>query len=56
MISVKIPLMTKIGEPNVNGRVITKEAFQKYIESDFYREMILNGQLRVTAGEICRSI
>ena len=55
MISVKIPLMTKIGEPDVNGRVITKEAFQKCIESDFYREMILNGQLRLvyggTAGE-----
>lgn len=54
MISVKIPLMTKIGEPDVNGRVITKEAFQKCIESDFYREMILNGQLRLVYGGTAR--
>lgn len=55
MISVKIPLLTKIGELNANGRVITKETFQKCIESDFYREMVLNNKLKLvyggTAGE-----
>ena len=55
MIEVKIPLLTKIGELNANGRVITKETFQKCIESDFYREMVLNNKLKLvyggTAGE-----
>ena len=50
MISVKIPLMTKIGEPDVNGRVIPKEAFQKYINSGFYKEMISTGNLRLVYG------
>lgn len=55
MISVRIPLITKIGEADANGRIITKEAFQKCIESDFYKEMLSTGKLRLvyggTAGE-----
>ena len=50
MISVRIPLITKIGEPDVNGRIISKEVFRECIESDFYNEMLSTGRLRLVYG------
>lgn len=47
---VKIPLLNKIGEPNVNGIIISKEEFQKCINSDYYKEMIDKKLLRLTYG------
>lgn len=47
---IKIPLLNNIGKPNINGVIISEEAFEKYINSDLYKEMINDGRLYLTYG------
>ena len=47
---IKIPLLNNIGEPNINGVILSEEAFEKYINSDYYKELIDTGRLFLTYG------
>ena len=40
---VKIPLITKLGEPNINGIIMDKDSFIKAMKSEYTKEIIKNG-------------
>lgn len=40
---IKIPLISKIGEPNINGIIMDKDSFIKAMKSEYTKEIIKNG-------------